>query len=320
MELTEHLSSKYGYEYISTVEEYITSFKYRDKLGPCWESDGVGFDYLERVIMGYGFEEKRCPFTRINSFVVARGSNRKVNLISCNYFEIELNDTRIISSDGIKVIIANADKCVYKRKIKGEEYIKDVIFSKGNDMIGYNFVTRSTFEKKDIGKCVRANKDELVVVHEGNLVTYKVLEEDEGIDYIDVTRIVRQNDFYEDDKEIVRCTPIDTEIKEADKFYHTIESMHDEVYQLDFKDKTSRLLIITGDSIKTTDYYGSLKYRKPYIYPPLDESEYAPDEYMWPDIGLTFNYSENGEKKELLLDEKLNVHHRPRILNLSDRG
>ena len=321
MEFFEHLSAKYGYEYISTVEEFRTTLKYRDKIGPYWKSDGIGFDHLERVVMGSDYE-KESPFTRVNSYIVAKGKNGKLNFLGFDYFEIELeNGSKIILSSCVKPIITSGDECLYKTNIKGEKYVKDVIFSKGNNLIGYNFLTRQTFTKEGIGKCVKAFRDKLMILHDGDLSIYRIVEERDGIDYIDKTWIEKCDEFYSDEKEIVKCSSVNTEISKSDTFGY-MESMHNEIYKLDFKDKTSRLLIVNGDDEFTlTDYYRALKFRKPYIYPPLDNRGNSSAEYICPDMGLTFNFTgENGEKLEMLLDENLKTHHRTRILNLNDRG
>jgi hypothetical protein len=318
MELTEHLSAKYGYELESYVEEYKTTLEYQEKLGPSLNSDG-------EVIIRRSPEEIESPCTRYNSFLLVR-KNNKLDFIKFDYFEIELeNGNTIYISDKPEVIISGIDECLGWNNLKNEDWVKDVLFSKGNNIIGYNFVTNKTFSFDGIGKCIRAEDNELILLRDGELVTYRVVEEDEGVDVVDTTRIVRQDTFYEDKKEITRCTPVDIEVKKGDKFYYSTESMHCSisVYKLDFKDKTTRLLILDRqDNIITTDYYNSIRLRKPYIYPPLEDglSRYMRNEHAWADKGLTFNYTKNGESGEMLIDEDLDIHHRKRILNLSDRG
>lgn len=86
MELTEHLSAKYGYELESYVEEYKTTLEYQEKLGPSLNSDG-------EVIIRRSPESVESPCTRYNSFILAR---KIINWILLSLITLKLNLRMVI--------------------------------------------------------------------------------------------------------------------------------------------------------------------------------------------------------------------------------
>lgn len=320
MSFNDCLEKKTGYSYDSFVTGFDRPLKFKDVLGPCINETVDPFDSRDYIVLSYS-KEKSSPFYRNNEFFLAT-KDGKLDFCRADYFEIDMeNHESQYIIDEFNVIISDVDRFIRKKNFGSKNIAQEALFSRDRDIIIYNFLTKSTLEYKGIGKYIMSSndgyhfdQDNLLLLDNEGLSIYRVEEQPSDFVTVDQSIIVKDRCIYKDDKRITDCKLIETSID--DNWHDLLGTIFASVYQLYFEDGTTRIVLIGHDlKVVKSNYYDSLKLEKKYIYPPKFDHDNPCNSF--PDVGLIFDYSlgeaESGQKinGELLIDDKLDISHRP---------
>lgn len=294
----------YGYTLKDIVQDYIYTLKYKDTM-VCFDKDTFGLESGNYLYLGNSIEED-SPFIRHNTYFTAY-KDGKLFFGVCNYFNV--GNEMLYMTEEPKFIIKDLDSYVCEKYYKNKDFLKYILFTKGNNIIGFNFLTKKEFKLKNIGKLIKEEDGTLLFLNDVGLVTYKTIENDpkDGLEYVDHTDFKFDKILYQDEKKIINCTRLDGKGSWDD----IIGSIDSDIYKLDFEDETTRLLFLNEEKQVLSNYYKRLTLEETCIFTPVAVVDKYESEC--PDAGLTFEYDDGVNKGELLIDKNMNFKHREKV-------